>query len=277
MLKLASLFLLLFVALHANGQARELSSDFVKSQSGKFSQGGLVVLQLTEGTKVSLNGAALPVVDNYTVLGFGRDAKLRQEIAFTRGKKSAHVPLTLTKRRYSIQRIDGLPPTMVTPPEAAMARIIAQGKLKRQARAGLRRETDFSQSFRWPVKGRISGVYGSQRFYNGEPRRPHFGIDIAAPRGTQVVAPAPGKVTLAEPDMYFEGGLIFIDHGLKVISAYMHLDSLNVKVGDQVAAGDVIATVGSTGRSTGPHLDWRMFWGGARIDPALVVTGSPSR
>jgi len=223
MLKLASLFLLLFVALQVNVQARELSSDFVKSQSGKFSQGGLVVLQLTEGTKVSLNGAALPVVDNYTVLGFGRDAKLRQEIAFTRGKKSAHVPLTLTKRRYSIQRIDGLPPTMVTPPEAAMARIIAQGKLKRQARAGLRREADFSQSFRWPVKGRISGVYGSQRFYNGEPRRPHFGIDIAAPRGTQVVAPAPGKVTLAEPDMYFEGGLIFIDHGLKVISAYMHL------------------------------------------------------
>ena len=277
MLKLASLFLLLFVALQVNVQARELSSDFVKSQSGKFSQGGLVVLQLTEGTKVSLNGAALPVVDNYTVLGFGRDAKLRQEIAFTRGKKSAHVPLTLTKRRYSIQRIDGLPPTMVTPPEAAMARIIAQGKLKRQARAGLRREADFSQSFRWPVKGRISGVYGSQRFYNGEPRRPHFGIDIAAPRGTQVVAPAPGKVTLAEPDMYFEGGLIFIDHGLKVISAYMHLDSLNVKVGDQVAAGDVIATVGTTGRSTGPHLDWRMFWGGARIDPALVVTGSPSR
>jgi murein DD-endopeptidase MepM/ murein hydrolase activator NlpD len=277
MLKLASLFLLLFVALQVNVQARELSSDFVKSQSGKFSQGGLVVLQLTEGTKVSLNGAALPVVDNYTVLGFGRDAKLRQEIAFTRGKKSAHVPLTLTKRRYSIQRIDGLPPTMVTPPEAAMARIIAQGKLKRQARAGLRREADFSQSFRWPVKGRISGVYGSQRFYNGEPRRPHFGIDIAAPRGTQVVAPAPGKVTLAEPDMYFEGGLIFIDHGLKVISAYMHLDSLNVKVGDQVAAGDVIATVGSTGRSTGPHLDWRMFWGGARIDPALVVTGSLSR
>jgi murein DD-endopeptidase MepM/ murein hydrolase activator NlpD len=277
MLKLASLFLLLFVALQVNVQARELSSDFVKSQSGKFSQGGLVVLQLTEGTKVSLNGAALPVVDNYTVLGFGRDAKLRQEIAFTRGKKSAHVPLTLTKRSYSIQRIDGLPPTMVTPPEAAMARIIAQGKLKRQARAGLRREADFSQSFRWPVKGRISGVYGSQRFYNGEPRRPHFGIDIAAPRGTQVVAPAPGKVTLAEPDMYFEGGLIFIDHGLKVISAYMHLDSLNVKVGDQVAAGDVIATVGSTGRSTGPHLDWRMFWGGARIDPALVVTGSPSR
>ena len=277
MLKLASLFLLLFAVLQVSVQARELSSDFVKSQSGKFSQGGLVVLQLTEGTKVSLNGAALPVADNYTVLGFGRDAKLRQEIAFTRGKKSAHVPLTLTKRRYSIQRIDGLPPTMVTPPEAAMARIIAQGKLKRQARAGLRREADFSQSFRWPVKGRISGVYGSQRFYNGEPRRPHFGIDIAAPRGTQVVAPAPGKVTLAEPDMYFEGGLIFIDHGLKVISAYMHLDSLNVKVGDQVAAGDVIATVGSTGRSTGPHLDWRMFWGGARIDPALVVTGSPSR
>lgn len=274
---LKRVFLAAFVVtVFSSAQAVELSSNFVQSQSGKFSQGGLVVLQLTQGTKVSLNGEALPVVDNYTVLGFGRDARLAQKISFTRGSKSAHVPLTLTKRSYAIQRIDGLPPTMVTPPEAALARIIAQGKLKRAARAGLRRETDFSQRFRWPVKGRISGVYGSQRFYNGEARRPHFGIDIAAPRGTKVTAPAPGKVTLAEPDMYFEGGLVFIDHGLKVTSAYMHLDSLNVKVGDVVAAGDVIATVGSTGRSTGPHLDWRMFWGGARIDPALVAVGSPS-
>jgi murein DD-endopeptidase MepM/ murein hydrolase activator NlpD len=276
MRKLASL-VAFGVALFSSAQAAELSSDFVQSQSGKFSQGGMVVLQLTKGTQVSLNGEALPVVDNYTVLGFGRDAKLVQKINFIRGRKSSSVPLTLTKRSYNIQRIDGLPPTMVTPPEEALARILAQGKLKRAARAGLRRERDFSAPFSWPVKGRISGVYGSQRFYNGEARRPHFGIDIAAPRGTKVVAPAPGKVTLAEPDMYFEGGLVFIDHGLKVTSAFLHLDSLNVEVGDVVAAGDVIATVGSTGRSTGPHLDWRMFWGGARIDPALVAAGSPSR
>jgi murein DD-endopeptidase MepM/ murein hydrolase activator NlpD len=133
------------------------------------------------------------------------------------------------------------------------------------------RQTWFAEPFVWPVEGRISGVYGSQRFYNGEPRRPHFGIDIAAPRKTPVRAPASGRVSLAETDMYFEGGLIFIDHGLSVTSVFMHLDSVHVAVGDIVQQGDVIGRVGSTGRSTGPHLDWRMYWQQQRVDPALLV------
>ena len=255
-------------------QALDLPGDYVRGTTGQFTQGGLVVLALTKGTKASLNGEALAVVNEHTLIGFGRDAKLSQSLQFERQGKSLTVPIKLKKREYNIQRIDGLPPAMVNPPEEALPRIIRGGKLKRAARAIDSRRADFTEDFIWPVKGRISGVYGSQRFYNGEPRRPHFGIDIAAPRGTEVVAPAPGKVTLAEPDMYFEGGLIFIDHGLKLTSAYMHLDTLRVKPGDEVRTGDVIATVGSTGRSTGPHLDWRMFWRGQRIDPALVVTGA---
>ena len=255
-------------------QALDLPRDYVRGTTGQFTQGGLVVLALTKGTKATLNGEALAVVNNHTLIGFGRDAKLSQSLHFERQGKSVTVPIRLKKRAYNIQRIDGLPPAMVNPPEEALPRIIRGGKLKRAARAIDSRRSDFTEDFIWPVKGRISGVYGSQRFYNGEPRRPHFGIDIAAPRGTEVVAPAPGKVTLAEPDMYFEGGLIFIDHGLKLTSAYMHLDTLRVKPGDEVRTGDVIATVGSTGRSTGPHLDWRMFWRGQRIDPALVVTGA---
>lgn len=255
-------------------QALDLPRDYVRGTTGQFTQGGLVVLALTKGTKATLNGEALAVVNNHTLIGFGRDAKLSQSLHFERQGKSVTVPIRLKKRAYNIQRIDGLPPAMVNPSEEALPRIIRGGKLKRAARAIDSRRADFTEDFIWPVKGRISGVYGSQRFYNGEPRRPHFGIDIAAPRGTEVVAPAPGKVTLAEPDMYFEGGLIFIDHGLKLTSAYMHLDTLKVKLGDEVKTGDVIATVGSTGRSTGPHLDWRMFWRGQRIDPALVATGA---
>lgn len=267
----AALAFLFFVA---PVQALELPDAYVHGATGQFTQGGLVVLALKKNTQVMLNGTALPVVNGHTLIGFGRDAKLTQSLRFERKGESVTVPINLRKRSYNIQRIDGLPPAMVTPPEEALPRIIRGGKLKRAARAIDSRRADFTEDFVWPVKGRISGVYGSQRFYNGEPRRPHFGIDIAAPRGTKVYAPAPGKVTLAEPDMYFEGGLIFIDHGLKLTSAYMHLDSLNVKPGDEVKAGDVIATVGSTGRSTGPHLDWRMFWRGERIDPALVVTGA---
>jgi murein DD-endopeptidase MepM/ murein hydrolase activator NlpD len=258
----------------------ELPREFVTSQSGSFAQGGMVVLHLTENTQVKLNGETLPQIDGRTVLGFGRDATLAQRLEFKRKNKgknmAAHVPLKLAKRDYNIQRIDGLPPAMVTPPEEAWPRIARGSKLKKAARAIASQYDGFAEGFVWPTKGRITGVYGSQRFYNGEPRRPHFGIDIAAPRGTPVTAPASGTVTLAEPDMYFEGGLVFIDHGLSVTSAYMHLDSLKVKVGDKVKRGDVIATVGSTGRSTGPHLDWRMFWRGARIDPALLAAGQPN-
>jgi murein DD-endopeptidase MepM/ murein hydrolase activator NlpD len=274
MRRVASLFFILLIFPYA-AAAIDLPREFVKAQSGQFTQGGMVVLHLRDGVRVTLNGDPLPQIDGRTVLGFGRDAALRQQIAFQHKGKSQIVAVALTPRQYNIQRIDGLPPAMVTPPDEAWPRIIAQGKLKKKARAIASTQSGFAEGFVWPTRGRITGVYGSQRFYNGEPRRPHFGIDIAAPRGTEVVAPASGRVTLAEPDMYFEGGLVFIDHGLSVTSAYMHLDSLKVKVGDKVQRGDVIATVGSTGRSTGPHLDWRMFWRGARLDPALLAEGNP--
>lgn len=260
--------------------AVDLPRQYVFGHTGAFKQGGMIVMALTQGTSVRLNGARLEQVTTksgaHTVIGFGRDAPLTQKLTFTKGQNSETISVKLEKRQYNVQRIDGLPPKMVTPSEEDLPRIIAGSKLKKAARAVRRKSDDFAQDFIWPVSGRISGVYGSQRFYNGEPRRPHYGIDIAAPRGTKVVAPAPGQVTLAEPNMYFEGGLIFIEHGLGVTSAYMHLDTLAVKVGDRVKQGDVIATVGSTGRSTGPHLDWRMFWNKARLDPALVAQGALS-
>ncbi len=283
MLRKASLFFsylflpLACLAMPLTALAMQLPNDYVKAQSGQFAQGGLIVLHLHEDVAVKLNGAALPQINNRTVLGFGRDAETQQILSFTRRGRTEQVTVKLEKRKYNIQRIDGLPPAMVTPPEEAWPRIARGSKLKRAARAIASQHDGFAEGFVWPTKGRVTGVYGSQRFYNSEARRPHFGIDIAAARGTPVRAPASGTVTLAEPDMYFEGGLVFIDHGLSVTSAYMHLDSLKVKVGDQVKRGDVIATVGSTGRSTGPHLDWRVFWRSARIDPALLAEGQPDQ
>ena len=129
--------------------------------------------------------------------------------------------------------------------------------------------------FVWPAEGPISGVYGSQRFYNGEPRRPHFGVDVAVPTGTIVRAPAAGVVTLAEPDLYFSGGTVILDHGYRLSSSFLHMSEVAVQVGDELQPGDIIGAVGSTGRATGPHLDWRMNWREQRIDPQLLAPPMP--
>ena len=148
-------------------------------------------------------------------------------------------------------------------------RIVALARKRNDAR------TDFDKGFIWPVKGRITGVYGSQRVFNGVPKRPHFGIDIAAPTGTKVLAPAGGIVTLAEDDLYYSGGTLIIDHGHGLSSTFIHLHKNLVKVGDRVEQGDAVAEVGATGRVTGPHLDWRMNWFKHRIDPELLVKHLP--
>jgi len=236
-----------------------------------IAQGQLVRLRLREGVTVALNGQPLPVVNGWTAFGFDRDHETSIELDFARKQAHQKISLPIAKRNYEVQRIDGLPPQYVTPPPEELARIKSDGLKKKQARAASDLRADFAQPFIWPVRGRITGVFGSQRFYNGEPRRPHYGVDIAAPAGTDVVATASGRVSLAEPDMYFEGGLIFIDHGLGVTSIYMHLGEVLVSAGQDVVAGEVIGRVGSTGRSTGAHLDWRVQWQGANLDPLLLV------
>ena len=244
---------------------------FVKSMRGTLIQGGLVIVTLQPDARVLYDGRTLAQYKDQIVLGFGRNAPLNQSVLFTRGEIARTVDFELAPRAYVEQRIDGLPPAFVTPPAEALAKIKREAASKRKARGELTLRGGFAEAFIWPVAGRITGEYGSRRFYNGEPRRPHYGIDIAAPAGTPIKAPAAGRVTLASPDMYFEGGLIFLDHGLRVTSAFMHLETLAVKVGDEVAQGDIIGKVGSTGRSTGPHLDWRMYWADQRIDPAQLA------
>ena len=163
---------------------------------------------------------------------------------------------------------------MVTPPDSAIARIKSDQAAVAAARQQMATTGDFWQGFDWPVTGRISGVFGSQRILNGNPRQPHFGIDIAAPHGTPVQAPASGLVTLVK-NLYFSGWTVIINHGLGLNSSFLHLDQVSINIGDSVSRGDKIGTVGSTGRSTGPHLDWRLDWHGRRIDASLAAGPMP--
>ncbi len=247
-------------------------------------EGALIRGRTEPGAVVTIDGERIPVTaQGRFVFGLHRDRDEPVRIAvMLPGQDTRSSTYEVGQRDYDIERIDGLPDRMVTPlGEETLARIREEGARKRAARpeatevgateAGETEAGDYRSGFIWPVRGRISGEYGSQRILNGEPRNPHYGVDIAAPTGTPIKAPAGGVVTLAEPDMYFEGGLVFIDHGHGVIGVLMHLDRIDVKVGQRIKQGDIVGTVGATGRATGPHLDWRMYWRKARVDPSLLV------
>ncbi|MEQ9629730.1 MAG: M23 family metallopeptidase [Roseitalea porphyridii] len=244
---------------------------------GKFIQGGLVFGQAAPGSRVTFEGRAVRVAaDGRFVVGFGRDFPKTAQLSVTwpDGRRETRT-LDVAPRRYDIQRIDGLPPKKVTPPAEWLQRIRAEAAKVAAARARDTPRLDFAQPFIWPKTGRISGVYGSQRVLNGKPRRPHFGVDVAGPVGAPIVAPAAGEIVLAEPDLYFSGGTVMIDHGHGLTSVLMHLSAVDVTVGQEVAQGEPIGKLGATGRVTGPHLDWRMNWFDQRVDPQLLVPPMP--
>jgi murein DD-endopeptidase MepM/ murein hydrolase activator NlpD len=240
---------------------------------GTFAQGGLLFGRTEPGASVTLDGASVRVSPTgIFVIGFGRDHGhgSELELRFADGAKIART-LSISRRAYNIQKINGLPSAQVTPPKALLDRIRRENVLIGDARAHDSAETWFAGGFIWPALGPISGVYGSQRILNGKPRQPHFGVDVAGPVGTPIVAPAPGRVVLSETDMFYTGGTIIIDHGHGLTSAFLHMSNVNVAVGDMVAVGQSIGEIGATGRVTGPHLDWRINWGKIRIDPQLLV------
>ncbi|MCU7866400.1 MAG: M23 family metallopeptidase, partial [Candidatus Thiodiazotropha sp. (ex Lucinoma borealis)] len=210
------------------------------------------------------------------LLGFGRDDKLDHDLTVNRdGKLIEQKQVSISKREYRIQQINGLPPSKVTPPKRDWDRIKRETALVKKARRLDDDRHDFLTGFIWPAKGIISGVYGSQRVLNGVPKRPHFGVDVAAPVGTKVVAPADGIVTLAHPDMFYSGGTLIVDHGHQLSSSFLHLHKILVKEGERVKQGEPIAEIGATGRVTGAHLDWRMNLRNARIDPQFLVPPMP--
>ena len=244
---------------------------------GPLIQGGLVRGQASPGQVVTLDGKAVATTqDGRFVIGFGREHPPQAVLRVRDSVSVFERTLAIEAREYQTQHIKGLPKRMVTPGPEDLARIKRDQAEVRQARSEHSALRGFLESFRWPVTGIITGVYGSRRVLNGEPRNPHYGIDIAAPAGTPVLAPASGRVVLAHPDMYYTGATLILDHGLGVSSTFLHLQDIGVAVGQAVAAGEQIGRVGSSGRSTGPHLDWRMNWFDVRVDPALLVGPMPS-
>lgn len=247
------------------------------SLTGDFEQGGMVVGRTQAGARVSIAGRRVRVSDDgLFVFGFGRDhgKSARLSVTYADGSVQKQT-LEIKQRDYKVQRIDGLPQDQVSPPKSVLDRIASDNRKIGAARRFDTGETWFAQGISWPVQGRITGVYGSQRILNGVPRRPHFGVDIAQPTGTPVTPGAPGIVRLAEEDLYYTGGTVIIDHGHAITTTYLHMSRLDVKAGDQVARDTVIGAVGATGRATGPHMCWRLNWYQERLDPQLAAPPMP--
>ena len=239
---------------------------------GDFIQGGLVKGKTDNNISVKFKKRLLrKTPKGLFVIGFGRDHPQTANLSLKINQKWITKNINIEKRVYKTQIINGLEKKMVTPPKSFYDRIIRENKVIKEIR-NLDSDIDFIfQKLNWPAKGIISGVFGSQRILNGKPKRPHYGIDIAAKKGTSVIAPIESIVRMAEKDLYYTGGTIMLDHGHGVTSVYSHLSLINVNVGDKVKKGQKIGEIGSTGRSTGPHLDWRINWFLERLDPALLV------
>jgi murein DD-endopeptidase MepM/ murein hydrolase activator NlpD len=245
------------------------TSSFAVTFAGKFIQGSFILGKTESGSKVFIDKKKVKVTsDGYFAFGLGRDRKNDVVIKINEKK----IVKKVFKREYKIQRIDGLEEKKVTPPEEVYERIKRENKWIGEARSINSDLAFFKNKFINPLEDAIvTGVYGSQRILNGKPKWPHYGIDFAAEEGTEIKAMLDGVVTLAEPDLFYTGGTLIFDHGHGVSTLYMHMKKLMVKKGQKVKQGDVIGTVGSTGRSTGAHLDVRLNWFQIRLDPATVL------
>jgi len=256
-------------------QAQDGIGDLIDSRvvfPASASQGALVIGKVPAGSSVRYAGRDLRVSSyGSVVFGIGRDEKGPLQVQIRRPDGSSETAaIAVTARDWPTERVNGVPPKTVNPPPAIAERIKREQAQVTAARARDDNRTDFTQTFIWPVQGRISGRFGNARVYNGQPGAGHSGMDIAVPTGTPVKAPAAGVVTFAGPDLYLTGGTLLLDHGFGVSSNFLHLSRIDVKVGDRVEQGQVIAAVGATGRATGPHLHWGMNWFDTRIDPLLV-------
>ena len=248
------------------------TNSFAIEFNGKFIQGHFIIGKTEPKSKIIIGKKEVKVSkDGYFVFGIDRDRKFDVVITKIKEGKKEKIIKKVFKRKYKIQRIDGLPENKVTPPEEVYKRIKDENYRIGEARAINSNLIFFKNKFIMPVNGIITGVYGSQRILNGKPRWPHYGIDIAAKQGTKIKASGSGIITMAEDDLYYTGGTVIIDHGHGISTIYSHLEKVMVRVGDKINQGDIIGTVGSTGRSTGPHLDFRINWFQTRLDPMTVL------
>jgi hypothetical protein len=243
------------------------ASAAVTDLPASVSQGGLVIGHAAPGSRVTVAGKPVHVgADGLFVFGAGRDEQGPIDVVVGNVKHS----LSVTPRDWPIERVEGVPPKTVNPPPEIAARIQREQAEVVAARDRDDTREDFAHGFIWPVTGRISGRFGNQRIYNGDPKAPHSGMDIAVPQGTPVKAPADGIITFAKPDLYLTGGTVLLDHGFGLSSNFLHLSRIDVKVGEHVRQGEVIGLAGMTGRATGPHVHWGFNWFGVRLDPLLL-------
>ena len=237
------------------------------------SQGSMVIGRVPAGSVVRYAGRSLRTTAYGTVaFGVGRDeaGPLTVEVERPDGSKVAS-KIAVVPRDWPVEHVNGVPAKTVDPPPAIAERIRREQASVAAVRERDDERNDFTESFISPVEGRISGRFGNQRVYNGKPRAPHSGMDIAAAKGTPVKAPASGIVTFANSDLYLTGGTLVIDHGFGFSSNFLHLSRLDVSVGERIGQGQLIGAVGATGRASGPHLHWGMNWFEVRIDPQLVL------
>ena len=236
-------------------------------------QAGLLLGNVPPGSTLTYEGRAVRVTDNGRfVVGVAREKTGTVSLKLTVPNGSTRIlSVAITPRTFPLERVSGVPEQTVNPSPEIAARIAREQASVDAVRTRDDDRTDFDTRFVWPVKGRISGVFGSQRVYNGTPASPHSGVDIAAGKGTPIHAPAGGIVTFANPDLYLTGGTVLIDHGHGVSSNFLHMSRIDVKVGDRVEQGQVIGLVGATGRATGPHMHWGMNWFNVRVDPQLLM------
>lgn len=261
-------------ALLAAGAARAQTGDGL-ILTGRQVQGGHIIGRTWPRALVFVDGEALTTASSRGVfiIGFDRDAPATVQIECRDGDRSARRVLDVARGRFPSTSVSGLPPSTVEPTDPdLLARIQREVVVKTEGFASRIDADHFGDGFDWPLEAyRVSSRWGSQRVLNGTPARPHYGIDLAAPQGSAIRAPAAGRVTLARPDLHFEGGLVLIDHGQGLITAYLHQSRLAVQAGQDVLRGDLIGQVGMTGRATGPHLCWRMKWRDRHLDPSLMV------
>ena len=245
------------------------TSSFAVTFEGKFIQGSFILGKTEPGSEVFIDKKKVKVTtDGYFAFGLGRDRK--NDVVITINQKK--IVKKVFKRKYKIQRIDGLEEKKVTPPEEIYERIKEENKWIGEARSINSDLIFFKEKFIIPVENSIiTGVYGSQRILNGKPKWPHYGLDFAADEGTKIKAMLDGVVTLAESDLFYTGGTLIFDHGHGISTLYMHMDKIFVKKGQKIKQGDIVGTVGSSGRATGAHLDVRLNWFQTRLDPATAL------
>lgn len=253
-----------------------IASDRGSELPRAVQQGALVIGRTHPGNRVRLGERDLRVdAEGRFVFGVGREASepVRLDIVWFDGAQE-WARVRVLPRDWPVERIEGVPQETVTPPPAIAERIAREQARVTAARARDDARSDYAAAFIWPVEGRISGRFGRQRVYNGTPKAPHSGMDIAARNGTPVRAPAAGIVTFADPGLYLTGGTVLIDHGAGVSSNFLHLSRIDVRVGQRIEQGETLGAVGATGRATGPHLHWGMNWFDVRVDPQLVLEAS---